>query len=83
MDSAACFPLYALVDKLWIYLKYTLEEAKLLRTDVRYMEDCMSEQQRETVTVDDLERIFIRAQDEDGKWGNVSVQDATDKQFDT
>lgn len=29
-----------------------------------------------------LQRIFIRAQDEHGKWGNVSLHDATDEQFD-
>lgn len=43
----------------------------------------MSEQERETVTVDDLYRIFIRAQDEQGHWHSISVKDATDKQFDT
>lgn len=28
-----------------------------------------------------LERIFIRAQDSNGKWGNISLAEATDEQF--
>ncbi len=37
----------------------------------------------ETVTVDDLDRIFFRAQDETGKWGTIDAKEATDIQFDT
>jgi hypothetical protein len=36
---------------------------------------------RETLTKDDLNRIFIRAQDERGKWDSISIEEATDKQF--
>jgi hypothetical protein len=35
------------------------------------------------ITIEDLDLIFFRAQDADGRWGNVSVKDATDTQFDT
>ena len=42
-----------------------------------------TEEPRETVTVDDLNRIFIRAIDEHGKWGNVNCKEASDLQFDT
>ena len=38
---------------------------------------------RETLTPEDLDRIFIRAQDEHGKWSTISVKEATDRQFDT
>ncbi len=34
------------------------------------------------VTVDDLDRIFFRAQDETGKWIRVDAKEATDTQFD-
>ena len=37
---------------------------------------------KETLTKDDLDRIFIRAEDEQGCWSSISVKDATDKQFD-
>lgn len=47
----------------------------------------MSEQKdvsKEPVTVDDLDRIFIRAQDDDSAaWKTVSAREATDLQFDT
>ena len=39
-------------------------------------------EERETVTPDDLDRIFIRAQDEQGHWKSISVKEATDAQFD-
>jgi hypothetical protein len=32
--------------------------------------------------IDDLKRIYIRAQDETGKWVSVSCYEATDAQFD-
>lgn len=35
------------------------------------------------LTVDDLDRVFFRAQDEQGKWGAISAKDATDAQFQT
>lgn len=44
----------------------------------------MSEQKdvsKELVTVDDLDRIFIRVQDERGTYVNVHVKEATDIQF--
>ena len=40
----------------------------------------MSEEQ-EPITEEDLDRIFFRAQDEQGKWGAVSAKEATDAQF--
>jgi hypothetical protein len=40
----------------------------------------MSEEQ-EQVTIDDLERIYFRAQDEAGKWKSVNAREATDAQF--
>lgn len=36
----------------------------------------------ESITVDDLWRVYIRAQDEAGRWHSISVEKATDKQFD-
>ena len=41
----------------------------------------MSDEKRETLTSDDLDRVFIRAQDDHGKWQSISVKDATDTQF--
>lgn len=35
----------------------------------------------ETITVDDLWRVYIRAQDEEGRWKSVSIEEATDAQF--
>ena len=35
----------------------------------------------EPLTIEDLKRIFIRAQDGHGKWGTVSCFEATDLQF--
>ena len=37
----------------------------------------------ETISIDDLDLIFIRAQDESGRWASVSIRDATDKQMTT
>lgn len=37
----------------------------------------------EALQLDDLERIFIRAQTPDGKWDSISCAEATDEQFDT
>ena len=34
------------------------------------------------ITADSLARIYIRAQDEAGHWGNVNLKEATDAQFD-
>jgi hypothetical protein len=33
-------------------------------------------------TAEDLERVYFRAPDANGIWGNVSAADATDTQFD-
>lgn len=38
-------------------------------------------EEQEPVTIDDLERIFIRAQDVNGHWGNINLKEATDAQF--
>lgn len=35
----------------------------------------------EEITPDDLRYIFIRAQNEAGRWENVSIAEATDAQF--
>ena len=43
----------------------------------------MEEQERETLTSEDLDRVFLRAQDDQGKWVSISAREATDKQFDT
>ncbi len=40
-------------------------------------------EEQETLTVDDLKRVYIRAQDEQGKWVSLNCEEATDKQFDT
>lgn len=37
----------------------------------------------ETLTTDDLKRVFIRAQTKDGKWASIHCAEATDLQFDT
>lgn len=37
---------------------------------------------RETLTPDDLNRVYFRAQDDQGHWQNVSADEASDKQFD-
>ncbi len=39
----------------------------------------MSEQ--ESITLDDLERIYFRAQDTAGRWKSVNAKEATDAQF--
>src|SRR5205807_9079822 len=41
----------------------------------------MSEE-RETLTKNDLNRVFIRTQDDKGEYVNISCHEATDKQFD-
>ena len=41
------------------------------------------EEQRETLTPDDLKRVYIRTQDESGKWVSINCEEATDRQFDT
>lgn len=38
---------------------------------------------KKQLTSEDLDLIFLRAQDEAGKWKSVSAKDATDTQFDT
>jgi len=43
----------------------------------------MPEQERETLTKNDLNRVFIRVQDALGRWANISCHEATDNQFDT
>ena len=44
----------------------------------------MNEQQQEIVTIDDLDRIFIRAKAGDSeRYVSVSVKEASDLQFDT
>lgn len=35
----------------------------------------------ETLTAEDLDRVFFRAQDTEGHWKTVSAKDATDAQF--
>lgn len=35
----------------------------------------------ETLTAEDMDRVFIRAQDSNSKWITVSVKDALDTQF--
>ena len=40
-------------------------------------------EERETLTKDDLTRVFIRVQDDRGRYVNVSCKEATDAQFDT
>lgn len=37
----------------------------------------------EQLTADDLDRVFIRAQNEQREWKTVSAREATDQQFDT
>jgi len=42
------------------------------------------QQQQEIVTIDDLDRIFIRAKADDSeRYVNLSVKEASDLQFDT
>lgn len=41
-----------------------------------------NETSKETLIVEDLKRIFIRAQDDTGLWGAIGLDVATDKQFD-
>jgi hypothetical protein len=36
-----------------------------------------------TLTVDDLERVYFRAQEASGKWASINAKEATDHQFDT
>lgn len=36
---------------------------------------------RDHLTAEDLDRVLFRAQDEDGRWVNVSAKVATDQQF--
>lgn len=44
----------------------------------------MPEEQGETLTKDDLHRVFIRVQDDDSmRWMSVSCKEASDLQFDT
>ena len=43
----------------------------------------MPEQERQTLTKDDLNRVFIRVQNDDGSFSNVDCNCATSKQFDT
>src|SRR5256885_1480383 len=38
---------------------------------------------KETVTPDDLDRIFIRAQTPEGRWVSIDVKSCSDAQFDT
>lgn len=37
----------------------------------------------ETLHVEDLCRVFIRAQDAQGQWKSISCEESTDEQFDT
>ena len=37
----------------------------------------------EVLTSEDLNRVFIRAQQDDGKWVSIHAGEATDTQFDT
>jgi len=39
-------------------------------------------QERETLTVADLTRVFFRTQGKDGKWVNTDCLECTDQQFD-
>jgi len=39
-------------------------------------------EERETVTKNDLNRVFIRVQDALGRYANISCHEATDEQFD-
>jgi hypothetical protein len=41
------------------------------------------DEEKELLTIDDLERIFIRAQFPDGHWGSINVRECSDLQFDT
>ena len=43
----------------------------------------MPEQEKEVLTKNDLNRVFIRVQDEERHWDNISCDKATDKQFST
>lgn len=40
-------------------------------------------EREEILTPEDLKRVFIRAQDEAGKWKSIDCYEATDTQFDT
>ncbi len=43
----------------------------------------LTEKERDMVTVDDLERVFFRAQaDDSARWVNVSAKEASNRQFD-
>lgn len=41
----------------------------------------MPEQEQELANTEDLARVYIRAQDTEGKWSSINAQTASDHQF--